>query len=75
MSPALDGRSTAPPRPAHPAMFTALIALLWILPGLIGHDPWRSEAISVALVSHIVEAGDWVVPAIARAPMAEAFPQ
>ena len=74
MSSALDGRSPAPPRLAHPAIFTALIALLWILPGLIGHDPWRSEAISVALVSYIVETGDWVVPAIAGAPMPEAFP-
>lgn len=70
--PAADPASAG--RPARPALFSALIALLWILPGLVGHDPWRAEALSLALVSHIVHSGDWLVPAIAGTPVAEAFP-
>jgi len=71
---ALNGRFPAKERLANPAAFTALIGLLWIVPGLIGHDPWRPEANSIALVSHILRSGDWIVPAIAGVPFAEAFP-
>lgn len=74
MSHVFDARLPGQIRLAHPAIFTALIALLWIVPGLLGHDPWRSEALSIALVSHIVETGEWVVPAVAGVPTAEAFP-
>ncbi|MCW5621587.1 MAG: glycosyltransferase family 39 protein [Burkholderiales bacterium] len=60
---------------AHPLAFTCLIALLWIVPGLIGHDPWKpDEAISIALVAHIVQTGDWIVPTLAGAPYPDAFP-
>ncbi len=69
-----QGRSVPGTRLASPGLFTALIALLWIAPGLVGHDPWRPEAVSIALISHIVLNGDWLVPAIAGAPLAEAFP-
>jgi len=74
MSDILDGRAQAPARLARPALFTALIALLWILPGLIGHDPWRQEALSIALVAHIVQSGDWVVPTLAGTPLHDVFP-
>ena len=74
MTDALNGRSSAQERLANPAAFTVLIGLLWIVPGLIGHDPWRPEANSIALISHIQRSGDWIVPAIAGVPFAEAFP-
>ncbi|MCC7548428.1 MAG: glycosyltransferase family 39 protein [Burkholderiales bacterium] len=74
MSDALDGPTATRHELVRPALFTGLIALLWLLPGLLGHDPWRPEALSIGLVSHIVQSGDWVVPAIAGVPESDAFP-
>lgn len=43
-----------------------LLCLAWILPGLVGHDPWKpDEAASFGLVNHILNSGDWVVPTLA----------
>ena len=49
---------------------TIAICAAWILPGLIGHDPWKpDEAYTFGLVYHILQGGSWVVPTLA----AEAF--
>jgi 4-amino-4-deoxy-L-arabinose transferase-like glycosyltransferase len=57
----------------------ALIGLLcvaWILPGLIGHDPWKpDEAYSFGLIYHIIRHGDWVVPMLAGQPFLEKPPR
>lgn len=57
---------------------TALVALLclaWILPGLIGHDPWKpDEAYSFGLVYEILQGGSWVVPHLAGEPFMEKPP-
>lgn len=48
---------------------TCLFCLAWILPGLVGHEPWKpDEAGSFGLVLHIVNTGDWVVPTLAGEP-------
>ena len=45
----------------NPVAFTCLLCLAWILPGLIGHDPWKpDEAYSFGLVYHIIQSD--VVP-------------
>ena len=60
--------------PPHIAV-TCLLCLAWILPGLIGHDPWKpDEAYSFGLVYHILQGGDWVVPALADEPFMEKPP-
>src|SRR5688572_4081875 len=52
----------------------ALVAA-WVLPGLIGHDPWKpDEAYTFGLVYSILEAGDWIVPMLAREPFVEKPP-
>jgi 4-amino-4-deoxy-L-arabinose transferase-like glycosyltransferase len=52
-----------------------LICLAWIMPGLIGHDPWKpDEAYSFGLVHHILKTGDWVVPTLAGEPFMEKPP-
>lgn len=60
-----------------PPLFAAvcLLCLAWILPGLIGHDPWKpDEAYSFGLVYHILQGGDWVVPTLAGEPFMEKPP-
>ncbi|MGH8743025.1 MAG: ArnT family glycosyltransferase [Burkholderiales bacterium] len=48
---------------------TCLFCLAWILPGLIGHEPWKpDEAHTFGLVFNILNHGDWVVPTLAGEP-------
>jgi len=48
---------------------TCLFCLAWILPGLIGHEPWKpDEAGNFGLVYHIINTGEWVVPTLAGEP-------
>ncbi|MEW6312868.1 MAG: glycosyltransferase family 39 protein [Pseudomonadota bacterium] len=55
--------------------FTALLCVAWMLPGLVGHDPWKpDEAYSFGLVYHILQSGDWVVPTLAGEPFMEKPP-
>jgi 4-amino-4-deoxy-L-arabinose transferase-like glycosyltransferase len=50
------------------ALFLLLVAV-WLLPGLIGRDPWKAdEAYTYGLVLHIIETGDHVVPTLAGEP-------
>ncbi|MEO5362308.1 MAG: glycosyltransferase family 39 protein, partial [Magnetococcus sp. DMHC-8] len=49
--------------------------MAWLLPGLVGHDPWKpDEAYSMGLILHILESGDWVVPTLAGEPFMEKPP-
>jgi len=46
-----------------------LLCAAWILPGLIGHDPWKpDEAHTFGVVYEILRGGSWVVPALAGEP-------
>src|SRR3970282_588875 len=56
----------------------ALVALLCaagILPGLIGHDPWKpDEAHTFGVVYDLLRGGSWVVPTLAGEPFLEKPP-
>ena len=42
------------------------LCLAWILPGLIGHDPWKpDEGYTFGVVYEILKGGSWVVPRLA----------
>lgn len=58
-----------------PHVVTAsLLCLMWIVPGLIDHDPWKpDEAYTFGLVYHILQTWDWVVPTLVGEPLLE-FP-
>ncbi|RPI47116.1 MAG: glycosyltransferase family 39 protein [Betaproteobacteria bacterium] len=57
------------------AALTVLICAAWILPGLIGHDPWKpDEAYTFGLVYHLLQGGGWVVPTLAAEPFVEKPP-
>jgi len=47
----------------------ALLCAIWIITGIIGHDPWKpDEAYSFGLIYHILQSGDWLVPTLAGEP-------
>ncbi|MBI4207189.1 MAG: glycosyltransferase family 39 protein [Betaproteobacteria bacterium] len=44
----------------------AALCLAWILPGLIGHDPWKpDEAYTFGVVYEILQGGSWIIPTLA----------
>jgi 4-amino-4-deoxy-L-arabinose transferase-like glycosyltransferase len=60
--------------PLAPA-FSALLLLAYLLPGLVGHDPWKSEdAIGIGIVHQMLEHGRWFVPHLAGEPYLEDGP-
>jgi len=51
------------------AWLMGLLCAVWVGTGLIGHDPWKSvDAYSFALIYHILQSGDWLVPTLAGQP-------
>ena len=50
----------------------ALIALAFVAPGLVGHDPWRAfDVIAIEVVHQMHLTGDWLVPRLAGDPWLE----
>lgn len=51
---------------SHRSALVALLCLAWILPGLVGHDPWKpDEAYTFGIVYEILKGGSWVIPSLA----------
>jgi 4-amino-4-deoxy-L-arabinose transferase-like glycosyltransferase len=47
----------------------AVLCAIWLLTGIIGHDPWKpDEAYGFGLIFHILQSGDWLVPTLAGEP-------
>src|SRR6266478_1394714 len=58
----------------EPLLFS-LLFLAWMLPGLLGRDPWKAdEAYSFGLVLNMVQTGDYVVPTLGSDPFMEKPP-
>jgi 4-amino-4-deoxy-L-arabinose transferase-like glycosyltransferase len=67
---AYDGTST----PLKTALFL-VVCFAWLVPGLVGHDPWKyDEAIVFGNVTQMLRSGDWVVFQIAGEPHLEKAP-
>ncbi len=67
---AYDGTRT----PVKSALFL-LVCAAWLLPGLVGHDPWKTdEALALGAVSGMLRSGDWAVPMLAGEPYLERAP-
>ncbi len=57
------------------ALLFLLLVAVWLLPGLIGRDPWKAdEAYTFGLVKHIIESGDPVVPTLGGEPFMQKPP-
>jgi 4-amino-4-deoxy-L-arabinose transferase-like glycosyltransferase len=62
---AFDGTRT----PLKTALFV-IVCLAWLLPGLVGHDPWKTdEAMAFGVVAEILATGDWANFRIAGEPL------
>lgn len=60
--------------PLRPALF-ALLLLAYLLPGLIGHDPWKTDdAVGIGIVDQMLRHGQWLVPHLAGEPYLENGP-
>jgi 4-amino-4-deoxy-L-arabinose transferase-like glycosyltransferase len=47
-------------------LLITLLCCLWILPGLVGHDPWKTdEAFTFGVVYDMLRGGSWLVPTLA----------
>jgi 4-amino-4-deoxy-L-arabinose transferase-like glycosyltransferase len=56
--------------PSHAVL--AVLALAFVAPGLVGHDPWRAfDVIAIEVAHQMHVAGDWIVPRLAGEPWLE----
>jgi 4-amino-4-deoxy-L-arabinose transferase-like glycosyltransferase len=76
MPPATDKGQTATDLAHRRSLaFTCLLCIVWMLPGLLGRDPWKpDEAYSFGLVYHLFQTGDWVLPTLAHEPLVDKPP-
>lgn len=50
-------------------LLVALLCLAWLVPGLVAHDPWKSEeAYTFGVVYEMATGGSWIAPALAGEP-------
>ena len=55
--------------------FALLLGIAYVVPGLVGHDPWKpNEAYSFGIIYNVWGGGDWVVPILAGEPFMEKPP-
>lgn len=67
---AYDGTRT----PLKTVLFL-VVCLTWLVPGLVGHDPWKvDEAVVFGSVTEMLRSGDWVMFRIAGEPYLEKAP-
>jgi 4-amino-4-deoxy-L-arabinose transferase-like glycosyltransferase len=47
-----------------------VVCLAWLLPGLVGHDPWKTdEAVVFGAVAEMLRSGDWLAFRLAGEPL------
>lgn len=62
-----DGANT----PVKAALFV-LVCLAWLLPGLVGRDPWKpDEAASFGVIHSMLQGEGWIIPSIVGSPHLE----
>lgn len=59
----------------HSPLVLGLAALLYLLPGILGHDPWKQdETYTFGIIDHILKTGEWLIPMNAGQPFMEKPP-
>lgn len=57
------------------SLLVVLLAAAWILPGLVGRDPWKPDEAQVfGVVYDILRGGSWIVPTLAGEPFLDKPP-
>ncbi len=60
---------------ARPRQLAIVICVAWVLIGLVGHDPWKSdEAYTFGAAYRMLQTGDWTVPRIGDTPFLQTPP-
>jgi 4-amino-4-deoxy-L-arabinose transferase-like glycosyltransferase len=55
--------------------FFIAVVVLYVIPGLTGHDPWKQDETYITeIVRHMLDSGDWTVPMMAGEPFMEKPP-
>lgn len=58
-----------------PLLALALLALAYLLPGLLGHEPWKpDEPYTFGVVRTMLASHDWIVPMVSGLPFVEKPP-
>jgi 4-amino-4-deoxy-L-arabinose transferase-like glycosyltransferase len=71
----LPGWLSAPIRLPLAGWPLVVFVAAFLLPGLIGHDPWKAEdAVGFGVAYQMVSSGDWLVPRLAGEPFYEDGP-
>jgi len=53
-----------------PSLLTLLLVLAWLLPGLVGHDPWKGdESRSIGFVDSLLSGAPAAIPTLAGEPL------
>ncbi|MBI0327761.1 ArnT family glycosyltransferase [Burkholderia plantarii] len=56
-------------------LLVAAVACAYLLPGILGHDPWKQdETYTFGIIQHMLDTGDLVVPSNAGQPFLEKPP-
>jgi 4-amino-4-deoxy-L-arabinose transferase-like glycosyltransferase len=62
-------------QPGPPVWLVLALCAVYLLAGLTGHDPWKSEdAIHLGIAHDVLVGGNWLVPTLAGEPWADAAP-
>ena len=62
------------PTPLKTALFL-VVCFAWLVPGLVGHDPWKyDEAVVFGVVTEMLRTGEWVMFRIAGEPYFDKAP-
>lgn len=73
-APTVDWYRRRIPLPLHDWPLAALV-VAFLLPGLLGHDPWKTvDAVGIGVVHHMLTTGDWLTPQLAGEPFLQDGP-
>ncbi len=66
---------TQPLKPTERPWLLLLLCLIWLVPGLVGHHPWKpDEPASIGIIDAMLDSGNWLVPSLAGEPTLERSP-
>ena len=70
-----DHRNAEALSPRAALLVLAFLVAAYLIPGLVGHDPWKAdEPYTFGAVYHMLRTGDWVVPTVGGEPFVEKPP-
>src|ERR1700712_1866384 len=73
-TPGIESETAKPVSKLGVATFL-IIVVVYLLPGLVGHDPWKQDETYIfGIIHHLLDTGDWVVPTLAGEPFMEKPP-